>query len=365
MKRTPKEIIDSIRNSGKDIVILGPSGNKNKQDYRLRVYSNGSDIGKIPITMDGECELATKKSKLVPGDIYPYDKAKYLRKEGFVNGRGTIIENKDIELLEERYHSILNGMTVEEYYVQHFCEAAVNRDYLISDPVYLDMACLAAYNWSFNKKKNKKIGERGVQTHIARRCMDEKPGDGLIVTDIEFTMGGVSDGEVDFVLFDGKRFGLVELKYNAESMGSGQDNSLYDHMCDFYKVLSDNEKSKEQLKQCLYRAEILSRKGIEVISNDWNPVFGEMIDSIENEADPKRLMWCGFLFVGGDKTVVLDEVKKQLLSNESIPGRKELNLREKRFDGIDVMYQYVSEKKYSDENYKITMSKDIRTILDL
>lgn len=191
----------------------------------------------------------------------------------------------------------------------------------------------------------------------------------------------------DFIVFDGKSFGLVEMKYNGASMEMSQANSLREHFLDFVSIIAppqsllrkedlvgaNNEniwykyanKTKEEqeaaiykvqwevLHECLYRALCISKVGL--LSEDCIKKLNELVKWY-NEQDTskpfpyeKGLLWCGFYFMNGPKvegktqagaeSKIIGEVKKQLSDLIAV------NISKENPSPITIKYQFCEYDK--------------------
>lgn len=364
MKARASDIVSTLEGY-EDIIVVGPDGNSASPGKKLRVYSYGGCIGKVA-TDEGKCELVAKTNKLTVADKYPYPYAKYLR-ESFVDGHKKTINNDGIAELEKEYAKVLkNGITLEDYFVKSFCEATPEeKSEYITNSDYLKLACKVAYNKMRNDGDDP--GERKIQTKIAKDQIKLLPGEGLLVTDIEYTMSLSKNrplkkkdktkyhGKSDFVVFDGERIGLVELKYENKSMEQGAENSLYEHMLDFYDVITYS--SKEIITECVRRMKIMAANG--VLDSAWEAVIKDFEEKAKSNAY-KDMIWCGFVFANYQAKEVdsIKAVKSQLFTSpkEDNEGKyiSSLNLKDKKYENIDVRYQCI----------KVPAQDDKETVMD-
>ena len=333
----------------KPFVVVGPEG-ANK-DF-LRIYAYGGKVGYI--------STEKKDSKLCSADYTDFLKEKHinLKKQEF-NAPQWVLDKYEKHIsksiieggLKASFESLINHSNNDETSDKH--EGDTN-DAVLKSIQYIDYVMAAAQNrW---KKKNSDINEseRRIQTNLVKSFRKSNYIKGaIIVTDMEFNIA-MPETEVvrkedkdkkkriykkpDLIVFDGTSFGLVELKYNGESL-----DNLGTHYLDFCNWLAEAndpirendeywyrkaEKSKEEVKEainktrwnilneCLFRAKSLCNQGL--IRKEWKKCFDSISDKYKIQLDskkgefPKQLLWCGFYFVGGDKDKIEEEIIKQL-----------------------------------------------------
>ena len=228
--------------------------------------------------------------------------------------------------------------------------------------------------------------ERRVQQLVAKQYQTHtgifKDNQKLIITDIEFGMQIRKDGKnkickPDFVAFDGERFGLIEMKYDGQSMGNGAENSLDVHFLDFYNAIEPSEQEK-RYKECLRRLEILLTCGVikeEIDSVNWKNRLEECSKKIENKQLPQDLFWVGFIFIGGDRKKISKYIKKQLIdpsienyktskfSDERMIHEREIAREVKGKLNADKIYcQYCNDTENGD--IKLDLSKTLKEVYE-
>lgn len=372
MKSKVRDIVSRLEEYD-EIVIVGPDGNRENPNTKLRVYAHGGCIGKIPIGQ-GDYELVGKY-KPTKADKYPYTYAKYLSK-GFTDGHGNQIVNTGIDKLEKEFSEYLvDGVELQDYFVNTFCEAdsSLKEKYIV-DSNYLKLALTASYNKMRNDGDDP--GERKIQTRIAKNQIKSMPGESLLVTDIEYKMR-LSDnrpkkksgknkhhGKADFVVFDGESIGLVELKYNNKSMEQGSENSLYEHMLDFYDVITFSP--EDIIKECIRRIKVMAKHG--VICDDWNNYIRKFEEKAEKNAY-KDMIWCGFVFANFDASEEdsIKSVKNQLFDEAPCKDTRKfissLNLKDDKYKNIDVKYQYIKVGEEISGMKKMVLETSIRDVI--
>lgn len=227
------------------IVVVGPSGNSENKQTKLRVYAYGGCLGRVA-TRDNDFD------RLAEGTGY----AKYLEDT----------DGKARRRLEEIL-SLENGE---------------RKGSFLCDPEYLDLILKAAKTKFTKNGKDEK--ERRVQTRLVKKHMYKGLDDGWCVVDMEFCISEAGKRiQSDIVVFDKERgFGLIELKYLNESRVN-----LEKHYKDFLHA-AKSPHAGEQVKELERRCGYLSQ-------------YGLINEALYKEGKKGCLLWYGFLFVGGQK----------------------------------------------------------------
>lgn len=339
-KKTIKELIKIINNyevdcvdasPDKPFVIVGPSGNK----WGLRIYCYGGVVGVIKqsneaydrkdlispdfnkylcrLYVDGKKQaysLCQKMKKKYKNDLVDVSKNKKLREEKII---------KDGEIT---YQYLFDGLNVDFLNIltkpSEIWESILNINNNKAGKIgrkYLDYCAAATFSKFLNGKES---GERKVQTSLLKEYMGMKKSESnWIITDMEFC---ITDKErnynhkPDLIVFDGKGFGLVELKYAGESMDKDAENSLMKHYIKFYNSIYESKNNIDIVKECLRRARALLE--YELIDKSWSKEINDFIIPEKGAAD---CLWMGFLFVEGtglsendNEDYVKDQINIQL-----------------------------------------------------
>lgn len=341
----------------KPIVIVGPAGN----NKTLRVYAYGGLIGEIAINSRFDCKIANSMSVInKESKEKAYSYGKYLL-QYFVNGQGYKFCPPNSLFGDDKYGNKcrmveLAGKQYEGLY--HYFEEVVTSNQpkkeILCDETYLDLIVSAAKTRFVHKTKEgtEYPQERSIQTKIAKLNMKKPCLDGnMIVVDMESTIKIKEDekeknAEIDFVLFDGSSFGLVEFKYRGESMGKNSANSLIVHYDDFESIINtkkDEDKWKtigELLRRVNYLLEY------KLIDEGWKDKINELKEKCKKGGTfDSKLLWCGFYFVESGNKNIENEIELQ------IKDKIEAN------PNIVVKYQYSTEN-----NLDIVMTDDIRRV---
>lgn len=355
----------------KPVLIAAPDGSN---AGALRIYGYSGDIGRLPVE-GGKVSLLRKDytkylSKKIKGGR---NRAKWL---DFSNNKTDVFPQLfiDKKIGMDDYESILNTFisSVEPSEIWN------DQDYR---NLYLKLALAAAEVSPKGTKTNGKRGERWVQQLVAKYYQTHNgimAGKPIIITDVEFDMpisenrilqkrirnaknmeknceayiksvkakdNIISGGDTkaagaskpDFIVFDGERFGYVEMKYDGESMDDFTSNGLDWHFLDFYSAMSASyETQLEKYEECLNRLEILLDYGIinEKMEEkdekiDWRALLNRCKKKLENlkkqyndktdctemgcKAQEEQLFWVGFVFIGGNKINIANKIKNQLI----------------------------------------------------
>ncbi len=268
------------------IIIVGPSGS---EPDKFRVYANGGQIGAIPINENN------KEVSLADSDYKNYLKKEYENGHEHIYHCPTWLRNKypKIEEFDKEFENIKKAKKDEKIKI-------------MKDGSYLDIMVAATEN-RFHKHEENVDCERFVQTEIAKKLMQRKSG--FVVTDIEYCFSSKvnEDNEhkckPDIIVFDGKSFGLIELKFNGNSCTSSSNGAgLAKHFKDFYWLVNeaDSKTTKhDAFDECIKRKNLLA--SYKIIADKWkdkNPEF-----------DEKSSFWFGFLFVDDDERNSCDKIK--------------------------------------------------------
>ncbi len=325
------------------IAIMGPAGEES--DTKLRVYAFGGCIGQIATSKTQQCSLSLGKTD---GE---YSFGKYLS-DGYSNGHQHIFSHAQIQeqiayICEKHQWDVpfdkFDDLAKTYTGKRQKYEALSGED----QQQYLDLITTASYTRFMHREgKNETtkitdLSERSCQTLIARENQGAKFHSGeknLVVVDMEYDMplyeilrdDGTKDyrykrntsemkrkAKVDFVVFDGKSFGLIEFKYQAMSMEANSDNSLREHYLDFKRVIHEDssEHKRKLVRELLRRMDHLLKYG--VIDESWKDSYEEVrkkVDGLNEIGSVEDLLWCGFYFVHDKEhnETVLAEIQNQL-----------------------------------------------------
>ncbi|MCR5488204.1 MAG: hypothetical protein K6F35_11905 [Lachnospiraceae bacterium] len=374
----------------KPIVVVGPAG----EQWTLRVYCYGGDIGALGmnevsaafnIEFNGEDQAWSKvkkrKSRII-GEGYE----RYLRKK-FVDLQKHIYE-LPLEM-RERYKDCLDKSEEEREEEERY-KADPDKKYpkyipgLDKDFVgllnegkgeilwknilemndqgrkYLDYAIAATYSRFENSKD---AGEKKVQTKLVKKYRGAAKETKYIIVDREFRVDG---HQPDIIVFDGKSFGLVEIKYAGKNMKRGDSNSLDKHFEKFYQSIYEGN-SFGIVKECYRRLRILQE--YDLIDRSWDEDITEMqkmietagkLEEIKQNETARALLWMGFLFVEGDgkdsddsETAVNKKMKEQL--GKYFPSEEDPD--NAYYQTADVRYQYTTNQEL-----ELNMDKDKKYI---
>lgn len=344
MGKIPKErIIEELslyRDQG--VIILGPDGTKK---HKLRVYAHGGDLGRIGIADTAQCEIHKKQDYL-----------KYLKDED---------AKALLELIEESEGKKDNARDESE---------------ILCDKRYISLMLKATKQRGVKKEGNKEVRtERVIETSlIAQQGKIENKNNNLLVYDMEYmitlptrTTIKESGEEVakhckpDLIVFDGKNIGIVELKYDADSMENDEKkqikgNSLKDHYQDFMDFIwnETDKKRWDVIGESICRLKYLEDAGL--IDPSWHDNIAELREwhksNKAGEFDTSRI-WIGFYFVEGPhkekdhlpcEEYVEDQVRGQLKDVVTDAREKGHNTQ--------VRYGYWS----NDEKIKLILDKEIK-----
>lgn len=289
-------IAELLKYREQGVIILGP---QDRRGNKLRVYANGGVLGKIGITKKAQCEIHKKPDYL-----------EHLEKK----------EEKEalLKLIDESKKKGVNARHVSE---------------ILCDKHYIDYMLKATKQWDtrYDKCTGQKVrGERSIETSlIAQQGKIENKNNNLLVYDMEYeitlpSIKAIRKGkevpkksEPDLIVFDGKNIGIIELKYNADSM-TGK-NGLKEHYLDFMDFIwNGTDKGRwDIIDESIYRLECLKDAGL--IDDSWYDNITELREWYKsNEAgnfDTDRI-WIGFYFVEGPnkqgKKYVENEIRRQL-----------------------------------------------------
>ncbi len=208
---------------------------------------------------------------------------------------------------------------------------------LLTDKKYLDLIIGAALvRWmSRDEGVMTDVGERSMQSIIARANLDNQNDNNLIVVDVEYKIKlSKKNPSVDFVVFDKKdsSIGLIEFKYQGESMDKGTKNSLTEHFNDFVEMICTNKNEiindVTTFRDAMVEYEILDKK-----------ISGKKSDKL----------WCGFYFVSEkEKKTSRNHVQMKLVDRIEYDCKEQLqNIYNGEISSeIDVRFQHTDISEY-------------------
>ena len=255
-----KEICKKMMDLNEKIVIVGPTLGKDtdkekEKEKKLRVYYKGGLLAKIDI--DGKIELMDKG----------YAKNVYCSNP-------------------EKLKEFIANPTIET----------------ISNSLFLNLA-----EEAFDRRW-KKEAERNVETQIVRKHM--LTNEEWMIIDMEFqcppswfnnidsdkelkSIENKTDREkFDLISFSKEGIGIIELKVN---------NKHCDNICSHYAHMKHILNNKDKFMKEIYRR-ITYLQENELINS-------EIIDKYREQIFNEEKLWCGFLFVGGEKSKSIEIIK--------------------------------------------------------
>ncbi len=299
------------------VMIIAPEGDSDELSNELRVWVYGGCIATISRTT-GEMIVKPQRKKLTPSlkakkenqDLLkyvkdepgrasnPYDYGKYLY-DGFTDGNGHVYSLNDN--LRRKYGK---DDKLGAYKAYSRLVAADNSERI--DEELLDLMIYAAYTrWLHREDTSIEpvyAGEKLMQCIIAKNSMvsakyDPK-GSSMVVVDVEYHFWGEghSKSRADFVVFDGKSFGLIEFKYLGNSMGN-----LKKHHNDFNEAFERKEKRIDLINELIEKTRLLCEYGVLDIS--WKDAIDDFQKEFDIREDDPDKIWCGFYFLGNGEDI--------------------------------------------------------------
>ncbi|MBQ6886741.1 MAG: hypothetical protein IJN54_04425 [Lachnospiraceae bacterium] len=318
------------------VVILGPKGRNEK---KLRVYAYGGELGEIALSENGKYEVNTDRNYALNHIVDDEDsKTQLLRFMDEAEQEGADVRDRSEILCDDKY-------------IECMLKATKHKGYK---------------NSVYQGQKLKK--ERLIETTLILQQGKIKYEEGsLLVYDMEYAIPlpnkkiinkkGKEVAKIskpDFMVFDGKNIGMVELKYDADNMTG--DNSLENHYDDFmhYIHMENDAYRWGIIKETIHRLTCLQEEGL--IDKSWEKAITELkqwYDANKSGEFVTDRLWVGFYFVEGPhkerkrkpcRQYVEEEIKKQLSSI----------MKNKKYDTV-VRYGYWN----NDENVKLVLDKEI------
>lgn len=338
MSRLSKEQVISklLEYSEQGVIILGPKGRNEK---KLRVYAYGGELGEIALSESGKCKVNTDRNYALNHIVDDEDLKTQLLK---------LMDEAGQEEADSRDRS---EILCDDKYIECMIRATRHKGYKKS--VYQGQ----------NLKK-----ERLIETTLISQQGKIKYEEGsLLVYDMEYAIPlpnkkiinkkgkeATKISKPDFMVFDGKNIGIVELKYDADNMTG--DNSLENHYDDFmhYIHVEDNAYRWSIIRETIHRLTCLQKEGL--IDKSWEKPIIELKHWYNDNKSGKFVtdrLWVGFYFVEGPhkkrkrkscRQYVEEEIKKQLSSI----------MKNKKYDTV-VRYGYWD----NDETIKLVLDKEI------
>ena len=319
--------INAINEHG--LVVMAPTTDKKG----FRIYKNGGFLA----------EVKKEVVNFLPNQGYGSYVTKALAND----------KESDKEWDEERFNNFK-----EKYNQKRKYWDLINEEDEKEFGEFLEICCDAVEAWSTADKQTHE--ERKKETEIISNCREQKDK-GFFFVDMEFYVypwkkycktsygellqGNPEDGfdkrggRVDLVVYDPDAgFGLIELKYDCESM-----KNLGKHFADFDGINNSTKKS-EIINELKTRLEALSSVGI-------------MDDSINNI---KEKLWFGFLLLGSNEEKYKYELNKDDNWNCFETHKKKkiivdwMNLKkaiESKKSNTD--FKFIWFKKFEDKNFSL------------
>ncbi len=249
--------------------------------YGLRVIAFGACIGRIPfsenINLPYDSKMIDELKKLL----------QYLDKT--VDGH-----NNRIYLPKsfcEKYISATYKGRVAEKLEKALKEKSINE--VMMDDDFLNHLVCAAYVRYMRRSKNNMVdfSERSIQSLIARHSLDKQINKQIVI-DVEYKIKlSKKIPSVDFVVLDlsDRSLGLIEFKYQGQSMNPKDKNSLTEHLLDFQEMIDTKAQTikDDMASQVMHllSAGVIKAKDINV--EKGKDISGDFFSKI----------WCGFYFV--------------------------------------------------------------------
>lgn len=222
----------------------------------------------------------------------------------------------------------------------------------------LDFIILGARNR--NTKKNGTKHERWIQTEIVKDNILNKfevnsEDNQYLIFDMEYEIkfnpprpktkrnvkGKIIElekvsksTEIDLILFDGKKFGFIELKYNGESMEKGNSNNLREHYLDFYEAKKQMGNIQNELIRrlwFLFKYRIIDESWKEplntigICKDIWNKKYVELLEVIENNSVIFDY-WYGFLFYNDEHSTKNQKIIESKMEEQVKLEYKDFNM---------------------------------------
>ena len=337
-KLTAKEIIKKLVPYQKyGVAILGPAGTDKNS---LRVYLNGGEIGGISKAENPSHNIVEDHNYL----NYLLNKNDKKKLEKFMEeaeGKGECSRDKGEILCDKEYIACMAKATNHKF---HNCNDDNNYQ-LVKGERLIETSLIAKQQQEKIKNEvgNWLIYDMEYAIELPTRKKKENPNEPKI-------------SEPDFIVFDGKNIGIVELKYNTESMDS-EGNNLKEHFEDFMDFIWNGTKERKWkiVEESIERLKCLRDYGL--IDETWYDGIKELeiwyATHSEGDFNTDRI-WIGFYFVEGPrkrKKGQEDYVQTQIYKQLAEPMKKAKD--ENR--GTKVLYGYCKD----DRNLKLTFDKEI------
>lgn len=282
-------------------VLVLPPENNDKYAGKMRLWAYGGSIADVD-TKNGLVKLSNNKMDYVD----------YL-------GNGFRIKKKHPEeFWQEGLFDDLDDAADQEY-IRLIREH--DRSSGVINKELLDLSVFAAYTRYMNRNLYKTYPsypqEKSMKCVIAKNSMLNSKymdnGASMVVIDVETHLFNKNKKHprADFVVFDGKTFGLIEFKYLGQSMDS-KENNLKKHYEDFCTALTP-QIARGLFEELKIKLKYLASYGL--IDESWQDKCKEMCSRKYDES----VLWCGFYFLGDAtdipgkrKKIVTDRIKSQL-----------------------------------------------------
>ncbi len=335
-----KQIIEKLSEyKSEGVVILGPAGRKEK---KLRVYCNGGDLGKIDT--DGYAHEIHMNTDYADRHLTGEQQEELLK---------IISDNKESDneraghyLIDDNYLSLMINAT-RDFGLK---EKTYKGDRLKKER-FIETALISSYQKDTNSREDIPFFVYDMEYDI-------------ILPTRKTAKGIIKHSKPDFMVFDGERIGVVELKYDADSMSMGSTNSLDNHYMDFMDFIwndGDRLKRWDLVDETIHRMEILNSMGL--VPQKWEVgITGlrQWYNEHKDGAFCPDIFWIGFLFVEGPHKKRKNRQKKMIDCREYVETEVKLQLKnvmnENRDRSTTVRYGYCQ----NDEQPSMILDKEVR-----
>ena len=292
-------LVNNLNVLKKPLLILGPEDASKKYEGKMRLWAYGGSIATID-TKTGDVVLSKGSKGYVP---YLQDRYKNKKLSPEVFCQEGLFDGLDMPA-DEKYKKLLKIHDKKSGRI---------------DSEFLDLSVFAAYTRYLNRSVHKTYPsypqEKSIQCVIASMLESiwKENEKNMVVIDVETHLFKKKNEHprADFVVFDGKSFGLIEFKYLGMSMDR-KENNLKKHYEDFVRAMKP-ENGRMLFEELKMKLKYLMDYGL--IDQSWQ----EKVKEICRKGYDESVLWCGFYFLGDatdipgkKKDIVRDRIEKQL-----------------------------------------------------
>ena len=249
----------------------------------LRIYKKGGSFGIISISDDNKSKLIDRKYAKYCSNSQKLENyiSEAKKDEDVVN---TLLNEEYLKLANEAFSNKWKKKN-ENKEAERDVETKIMRKYMNADNdfITIDMEVKCPEKWFETMTNDKEIEE--IEKKLKKIDANGKEKNGLTY-----------NAKFDIISFSEEGIGIIELK--VENENTDNIESHYAHM---KHVMNDENTKIAFLNEIKRRIPYLKK---------YKLIKDEIINKYEKDIFDNKKLWCGFLFVGGDKNAIINTAKK-------------------------------------------------------